>query len=73
MLGDLAAVVLTAGAVGLDHRLAAGAAAVLAVVMGQRLAGAQPVPRPVVLGLRQMAIGFGVVVVTTIGVLLSPS
>lgn len=72
-LGDIAAVGLAAAAAALDHRLAAGAAAVLVVVAGQRLANTRPVPRPVVLGLRQMAMGFGVVVATAIGVLVSVS
>ena len=69
--GDLAAAALAAAAVGLDHRLAAGAAALVVIVAMQRLAGARPVPRPVVLGLRQMAFGFGVVLVAGLGVLAS--
>lgn len=72
-LGDLTAVALAVAAVGLDHSLAAGAAALLVVIALQRLAGTKLVPRPVVLGLRQMAMGFGVVVVTAIGVLASAS
>jgi hypothetical protein len=69
--GDVAAVVLAAAAVGLAGDVAAGALAVVAVLAIQRLAGGRPVPRPVVLGLRQMGLGLGVVVVTAIGVLAS--
>lgn len=71
--GEVAAVALAAAAVGLDRSLAAGAAAVLVVIALQRLAGGRPVPRPVVLGMRQMAMGCGVVIVTAIGVLASAS
>jgi len=66
-------VLLAAGAVGCDGRLTAGALAVLAIVAGQRFAATKPVPRPVVLGLGQMAMGFAVVVVTALGVLVSTS
>ncbi len=69
--GEVAAVALAAAAVGLDASLAAGAAAVLVVIALQRLAGRRPVPRPVVLGMHQMAMGCGVVIVTAIGVLAS--
>jgi YwiC-like protein len=71
--GDLAAVALAAVAVALDHSLAAGAAAVLVIIALQRLAGSRPVPRPVVLGMRQMAMGCAVVIVTAIGVLATAS
>ncbi len=71
--GEVAAVALAAAAVALDRSLAAGAAAVLVVIALQRLAGGRPVPRPVVLGMRQMAMGCGVVIVTAIGVLASAS
>jgi hypothetical protein len=63
-------VALAATAVGLDRSLTAGAVAVLVVVTVQRLAGRRPVPRPVILGLRQLAMGLGVVLVTAIGVLV---
>jgi hypothetical protein len=69
--GDLAAVALAAAAVGVVRSVAAGAVAVLVVVALQRLAGGRPVPRPVIVGMRQMAMGFGVVLVTAIGVLAS--
>lgn len=54
-----------------NHSLAAGALAVAAVVAIQRLTTHRPVPRPVVLGMRQMAMGLTVVVVTAAGVLAS--
>lgn len=69
--GDVAAIALAAVAVGLDRRLWAGALAVLAVIALQRASTTRPVPRPVALGLRQMAMGFGVAVVTALGVALS--
>jgi hypothetical protein len=71
--GDLAAGALAAAAVALAGGVAAGALAVVAVIALQRLAGGRPVPRPVVLGLRQMVMGLGVVAVTAIGVLASAS
>lgn len=71
--GDVAAVALVAAAVALDPSLAAGAVAVVVVMALQRLATGKPVPRPVVLGLRQMAMGSGVVIVTALGVLASAS
>ena len=37
----------------------------------QQLALRRPVPRPVVLGMRQMAMGFGLVVVTAVGALVA--
>ena len=67
------AIVAAALAVGLDRDLAAGALAIVAVVAIQRLTARGPVPRPAVLGIRQMAMGFGVVVVTALGVLAASS
>ncbi len=69
--GDAAAIGLAALAVGLDRDLWAGGLAVLAVIVVQRVATTRPVPRPVTLGLRQMAMGFGVVLATAAGVALS--
>jgi hypothetical protein len=69
--GNVAAVVLAASAVVLDHALAAGAVAVAAIIAVQQLALRRPVPRPVVLGMRQMAMGFGLVVVTAVGALVA--
>jgi len=71
--GDLAALVLVAAAVGLDQSVAAGAVAVLVIIGIQRRAPRRPVPRAVVLGMRQTAMGLGVVVVTAMGVLASAS
>jgi YwiC-like protein len=65
---DAVALLLAVGAVGLDSQLAAGAAAVLALVVLQRLTAHRPTDRAVVLGLRQMGFGFGLVVVTAMGV-----
>lgn len=70
---DAGALVAAALAVWVDRSLAAGAVAIVAVVVIQRVTARGPVPRPVVLGMRQMAMGFGVVVVTALGVLVSAS
>ncbi len=69
--GDLAALLAAAAAVWLDTRLIAGALAVVAVVILQRMSGRRPVPRPAVIGMRQMAMGFGVVIFAALGVLAS--
>lgn len=66
--GDVAAIGLAVAAIGLDQRLWAGAVAIVSVVAIQRAAATRPVPRPVILGLRQTALGLGVVVVTALGV-----
>jgi hypothetical protein len=71
LVADVLALVLAAVAVALDTGLVAGAAAVLAVVVLQRLSTRRPTDRAVVLGLRQMALGFGLVVVTALGVILT--
>lgn len=71
LFGDVAALALAVVAVTLDGALWAGALAVLAVIAIQRAATLRPVPRPVTLGLRQMAMGFGVVIATAVGVALS--
>ena len=71
LAGDLAAIGLVALAVLLDRDLWAGGLAVLIVIAIQRAAATRPVPRPVILGLRQMAMGFGVVVAAAAGVALS--
>lgn len=65
---DLAAVVVATAAVGLDRALAAGALAVVAVVIAQRVSSRAPLPRAVVLGIRQMVLGLVVVLVTAVGV-----
>ncbi len=43
----------------------------LAVVVLQRVSASRPTDRAVVLGLRQMALGFGLVVVTALGVIIT--
>jgi len=68
-LADAAAVATAAGAVVLDRSLVPGALAVLAVVVIQRVSAIPPPPRPVIIGLRQMALGLGVAAVAAIGVL----
>lgn len=71
VLADALALVLAALAAVLDHRLVAGAVAVFALVALQRLSARRPTPRAVVLGLRQTALGFGLVIVTALGVILT--
>ncbi len=73
VVADGLALVAAAVAVALDRELAAGAVAIVAVVTIQRITARGPVPRPVVLGIRQMAMGVGVVVATALGVLASSS
>jgi hypothetical protein len=68
---DGAAIVVAAVAVVLDRQVLAGAAAIVLVVVLQRLMARGPVPRAAVLGIRQMALGFGVVLATALGVLSS--
>lgn len=71
LFGDGAALGLTLAAVTLDGDLWAGGLTVLGVITIQRAATLRPVPRPVTLGLRQMAMGFAVVLATAAGVALS--
>jgi hypothetical protein len=71
LAGDLAAVAFAAGAVALDRDLAAGGAAILVVIVLQRIASRRTVPRAVVIGAQQTALGIGVVAATAIGVLTS--
>ena len=73
VVADGLALVAAGVAVGLDRELAAGAVAIVAVVAIQRVTARGPVPRPVVLGIRQVAMGVGVVLVTALGVLVSSS
>jgi hypothetical protein len=61
LAADGAAITAAAVAVALDRRVVAGAVAVVLVVVVQRLMARGPVPRAAVLGIRQMALGFGVV------------
>ncbi len=71
VVADGLALALAALAVGLDAQLVAGALAVVAVVVIQRVSARHPTSRAVVLGIRQMALGFGLVVVTALGVILA--
>ena len=71
LVADGTALALAVTAVVLDDRLLAGALAVVAVVAVQRLTARGEIPRAVVLGMRQMALGFGVVLVTAAGVLIT--
>ena len=73
MIADAGALAAAALAVGVDRSLTAGAVAIVAVVVFQRMTARGPVPRTVVLGIRQMAMGLGVVVVTALGVWASTS
>jgi hypothetical protein len=66
---DVTALAVAAAAGVLDASLAAGAAAVAAVVVFQRITARGPLPRAVVLGIRQMVLGLVVVAVTAAGVL----
>jgi len=68
LIADGASLAAALGAVLLCRSLAAGAVAIVAVVAVQRVATRLAVPRPAVLGVRQMAMGFSVVLVTAAGV-----
>jgi hypothetical protein len=65
---DAVALLAAAVAVVLEPSVVGGAAAVLAIVVVQRLTARGPVPRPAVLGIRQLALGLAVVAATAIGV-----
>lgn len=69
--GDAAALLGALVAVVIEPSLLIGAVAVVAVVVAQRTSGRRPVPRPAVIGIRQMAMGFGVVLAAAIGVIAS--
>lgn len=68
VVADVAAVAAVAAAVFLDHTLIVGCAAVVLVIIIQRASSRGSVPRPAALGVRQMTMGFAVVVATAIGV-----
>lgn len=68
-LGDLAAIAVAATAVAVDGLVLAGAVAVVVVVLLQHLSNRYPAPRAALLGVRQSALGFLVVIVTATGVL----
>ena len=71
LVADGAAITVAAAAALTDRGLVAGALAVAIVVAVQRLTARGPLPRPAVLGMRQMAMGLAVVVATAVGVLAS--
>ena len=68
-LADLAAAALAVAAVAADQRLLVGAVAVGTLVVAQRVTALRPVPRAVVLGVRQTLFGLAVVLAAAIGVL----
>jgi hypothetical protein len=68
LLGDAAALALGAGAVLASRALVASAVAIVAVVLVQRRGARVPAPAAKVLGLRQMAMGLALVLVTALGV-----
>ncbi len=73
LAADVSSLALAAAAVALDRRLLAGAVAVLAVHGVQRVTDRGPLPRPVVLGIRQSLMGLGVVLAAGIGAHLIPA
>lgn len=70
-VGDAAAVVLAAIAVVVDPLVLAGTIAVAVVVLLQHVSNHYPAPRAALLGVRQTALGFLVVIVTATGVLVA--
>lgn len=70
VVADAAALVFAALAVSIDTSVAAGALAVVAVVVGQRVTARRPAPAKVV-GIRQTVLGLAVVAVTAIGIHLT--
>ena len=71
VVSDCAAIAGAVAAVWLDRGLFVGAIAVVAVVVIQRITARRPLPRATVLGIRQTAMGLGVVVATAAGSLAS--
>jgi hypothetical protein len=68
-IGDVAAVLLAAAAVAVDRLVLAGAIAVVVVMLLQHVSNRYPAPRAALLGVRQSALGFLVVIVTAVGTL----
>jgi hypothetical protein len=66
-VADVTALASVAAAAILDRALIIGCAAVVLVITIQRFGGRGSVPRPAVIGARQMTMGFAVVIVTAIG------
>ncbi|MBL8776327.1 MAG: YwiC-like family protein [Acidimicrobiales bacterium] len=69
--GDLAALAFAAVAVALDPSLLAGALAIAAIVVIQRVSARRPTPAPKVVGLRQLALGLALVLITAVGTFLA--
>lgn len=67
-VADAAALVALVAATILDRALIVGCVAVLLVITIQRASGRGSVPRPAVIGARQMTMGFAVVAAVAIGV-----
>jgi hypothetical protein len=70
LIGDLAALIVAAVAVWLDTSLILGAAAIVGLIVVQRITLARPARPAKVLGVRQMVLGFTVVGLTALGVWL---
>jgi hypothetical protein len=68
---DLGAAALAIGAVAIERSAAAGAIAVVTAIVAQRALAMRPIPRAVVLGLRQTVLGLFVVIVTAVGVFVA--
>jgi YwiC-like protein len=64
---DTVALAAAAVAVVLDRSLGGGMVAVVILVIAQRLFARGPVPAPKLIGMRQMALGFGLVALTALG------
>lgn len=65
---DAACLVIAATAVVLEPAVVGGAVVIGAALVYQRISARRPVPRPAVLGMRQMLLGLAVVAVTAISV-----
>ena len=70
VVADAVALGVASGAIGLDGALVAGGAALVGVIAYQHISSRAPLPRAVVLGLRQMVLGVAVVAATAAGVLM---
>lgn len=71
LVADGLALLIATASVLLDGRLAVGAAGVVAVVVVQRALDRRTIPRPVVLGIAQTALGFGLAVAAAVGVIVT--
>lgn len=71
LMWDLVAVLVAAAASVIDRSLLAGSIAVVVVVVVQRVSVLRPAPRAAIIGIRQMILGFAVVLATWAGVVAS--